>query len=176
MAADAPAHGNSGGKESDVFEFMKMNTKVILSLENLMGCVGHSLGGIVLLNLFSEKVFDCKLVLISMPTKSEAIVKGFSSAIGGSELTERYLEDYVSDNYPLSIDDLFNPKVATQKSSQVFLVYDKSDRQVRSDNFEKAQLMLPKAPILFTEKLGHTRILFDHDIVKKVVAWLSTDL
>ncbi|HEU4496230.1 MAG TPA: alpha/beta hydrolase, partial [Flavobacterium sp.] len=84
ISFDAPAHGKSKGKKSNMAEFIAC----ILQLEKVYGpfefAIGHSLGGMSILNALKRGLSVKKAVIIGSGDKVEDILDDFTKKIGMS--------------------------------------------------------------------------------------------
>lgn len=174
VAIDAPAHGNSSGKTTSAFEFAEVIRLVNQKFPAIYAHIGHSMGGLVLLNVLATDDKLNKVIVINTPTKSEAVMNSFLAIIGGSSATGQFIFDYVFKTYQVRFDDLFQPKISTQSSKKVLVIHDKKDRQVSFDTIKITKKLLPQAQYYFTEGLGHTRILYDKNVADTVLSYLQT--
>ena len=169
VAFDAPSHGNSTGEMTSAFEFIE----VIKVLDKMFGPVhtyiGHSMGGLVLLNVLASGVQLKNIILLNAPSKSTPVMDSFLGILGGSQKTGQFIRDYVQRKYRRIFDSLFSPRIEANLTKKILVIHDKKDRQVTFDNIEKTKKLLPQAAFHFIEGLGHTRILYDKNVVDVVL-------
>jgi predicted alpha/beta-fold hydrolase len=169
VVLDAPAHGNSTGKWTSAFEFMEVIEVLNRKYSTVHSYIGHSMGGLVLLNVLAAGIKLNQVIIINTPTKSDSVMNAFLGIIGGSQETAKYLRSYIERKYNRSFDSLFSPLIPPEYTKDIMVIHDKKDRQVTFDTIAKTKELLPNASFYFTEGLGHTRILYAKDVVEVVV-------
>ena len=175
VAIDSPAHGNSTGKMTSAFEFAEVIKLVNKKYPNNYAHIGHSMGGLVLLNVLASDNYLNKVIIINTPTKSESVMNAFLGIIGGSAKTAQFIFDFVFKNFQVHFDDLFTPKITPEASKKILVIHDKKDKQVGVDTIEVTKKLLPHAQFYFTEGLGHTRILYDKKVIETIVGYLQKE-
>ncbi len=174
IAIDAPAHGHSTGTSTSAFEFIEVIRLLEVKFQDIACYIGHSLGGVALLNVLAESDTSKNLVLLNTPTKSDLVMDTFLRVIGGTEKTSDFLKKYVQKKYSRSFDEMFTPKIAPQFTKNILVIHDKKDRQVAFDTIEVTKQLLPHAQFYFTEGLGHTRVLYKKEVGEVVLDYLKT--
>ncbi len=174
IAPDGPAHGNSTGKESSAFEFVSLLKLLRSNYPNIVGYIGHSLGGLVLMNLLSEQIDLKKTVIINSPTEGAHVMNSFLNILGASSKTASFIKNYIKEKLDRDFDQLFQPRVTNELSKQALVIHDKKDKQVGIETIEFTKQILPEATYEFTEGYGHVRILFQEDIANKCLNWISS--
>jgi hypothetical protein len=173
VAIDAPSHGHSTGKWTSAFEFIELINFLTHHFVSIHAFVGHSMGGLVLLNVLALGERLNKVIIINTPTKSESVMNAFLGVIGGSSKTGEFIRSFVLDKYDVPFNSLFTPKILPEQSEKVLVIHDRKDRQVGFDTIEVTKELLPNARFYFTEGLGHTRILYDKGVAAKIVSEVS---
>lgn len=173
VVSDAPAHGNSSGSWTSAFEIVGLIKALKSKYGEIHSFIGHSMGGLVLMNVMAEGVKLNRVVIISTPTKGKAVMDAFLRIIGGSIQTGEFIKDFIRKKYGREFESLFVPNIDPEWTRDMLVIHDKKDRQVSMENIEVTKQLLPFAEYHFTEGLGHTRILYDKDVVDLVLSKLS---
>ncbi len=174
IAPDGPAHGNSSGKESSAFEFVALIKLLRSKYPDTIGYIGHSLGGVVLMNLLSERIDLKKTVIINSPTKGAYVMNSFLNILGASSKTATFIKSYIKEKLDRDFDQLFQPRVTNELSKQALVIHDKKDKQVGVETIEFTKQILPDATYEFTEGFGHVRILFQQEVANKCLNWIRS--
>jgi predicted alpha/beta hydrolase family esterase len=173
-AFDAPAHGNSKGKFTNVLEFRDVALNLIRKNNGIKYIVGHSLGGVAaalaLKELEKEKSYY-KLVLLSTPSDLESL---FNTFIRFLKLPNQAFVDgvkYIKDNVGLDLmkSSLINMPPPTNVTSTI-IIHDKADKYVSFSNSEDiiSHWNISNENILITNSLGHYKILANTAVIEKI--------
>lgn len=175
LAFDAPAHGLSTGKMTNLLEFRD----AILAIERLHGpviaVVAHSLGGAASLLAIQHGLQPQKVVLIAMPAIGDDILREFAQRVKASAKATRYLNQWTEAN----LDQPFDAFSAMQtgqhlsKKTEVLLIHDEHDRVVPIRHAERFRQTYPQSTLIRTSGLGHTRILKEEAIIRQTLAFIS---
>jgi len=173
ISFDAPAHGKSGTKTTLMPEFIAS----ILELERKFGpfeaAIGHSLGGMALLNAVKQGLSLKKLVVIGSGDKIKDITKTYNNtlqlkpivAVKMSQLFEKRIGEPM-ENFSAYI-------AAKQVNIPTLVIHDENDEEVPiscSINIEKH---LPKGNLFLTKKLGHRKILGNTNVINKTIQFIN---
>lgn len=176
VAYDAPAHGQSGGTQSDIVEFRDMFFVLEQNYGPFYGAIGHSLGGLALVNALRSGLAVERAVIIAAPVVfSEAIYK-FARILDLPEKLHQSLRGSVEQHFDgdTSIWSRFTAyhDVSSVKQS-CLVVHDAGDEEVLIIEAECLAQALPRAELMVTEGLGHVKILRSEDVVKRIVGHLA---
>lgn len=174
IAFDAPGHGQSTGKHSDVSLFRDCLFEIEKLYGPLYALVGHSIGGGAALLAIKEGLQVEKLVVIGTPSNGPDVLKGFLDRIGASEKTGQYLDLIVQKRHGRTLDQ-FSAHISALNMPYVntLLVYDTDDTDVPLYHGENLHSILKDSKMLVTEGFGHTRILRGDLVVNTVASFLK---
>jgi pimeloyl-ACP methyl ester carboxylesterase len=82
ISFDAAAHGKSSGKTINIVEYIKTIEAITEAFGSFKSAIGHSFGGMGLLNTAAKNTFLKSLVAIGSGDKVEAILFNFSKNLG----------------------------------------------------------------------------------------------
>ncbi len=176
LSFDAPAHGASSGKQSNLLEFMEA-ARIIASRHGpLSACIGHSLGGVTGYLLTLEGMQARALITIGIPSRAEEIFYTFFvRRLNGTLQGAPYLKEWAlkhkkfdfEKTFPLHEHPLPDP-------AQLFVIHDEEDKDV---NVKEAPLLHqgnPGSSLLITKGLGHVKILKDKEILQRCLAFIKS--
>jgi pimeloyl-ACP methyl ester carboxylesterase len=172
VSFDAPAHGKSAGKSSIMSEFIES----VLEIEKQYGpfeiAIGHSLGGMSVLNALKNGLRVKKAVVIGSGDIVQDILAEFVSKLRLKPEISVRLRDYFEKKYQVKMDDFSAYRAAREVEIPVLVIHDKNDPEVPvkagihiHDNLQKGSLYL-------TEGLGHRKILGNHEVIKKITEFI----
>ena len=173
ISFDAPAHGKSKGNSSIMIEFIAS----ILEIEKQYGpfefAIGHSLGGMSVLNAIKQNLQVKKAVIIGSGDIIQDIIDDFICKL---QLKPEYgikLRDHFEAKFGGKMDDYSAYKAAEKTEIPVLVIHDKDDDDVSVKAAYHIQKHLKQSEIMITEGLGHRKILGDEAVIQKITAFLS---
>ena len=173
ISFDAPAHGKSKGNSSIMIEFIAS----ILEIEKQYGpfefAIGHSLGGMSVLNAIKQNLKIKKAVIIGSGDIIQDIIDDFISKL---RLNPEYgikLRNHFEATFGGKMDDYSAYKAAEKTEIPVLIIHDKYDHDVSVKAAYNIQKHLKNSEIMITESLGHRKILGNDDVIKKIIEFLK---
>lgn len=171
---DAPAHGLSEGKNTNIKEFHTVLSHIEKNIGVIKIGIGHSFGGVSLLYAIKERLKLDAVVMISSPTIGEDILTSFRKKINASQHTSTALRKMVVEKFNLSFEEITAcelSKVITLNN--LLIVHDKNDSEVPYHNAQSLHKINSKSELLLTNGLGHTRILRDEQVVSTILQFIE---
>ncbi len=173
ISFDAPGHGKSVGNRTIMLEFIE----IILELERIYGgfeaSIGHSLGGISILNACRLGFNTQKIITIGAADKVEDIIKDFIAKLGLPPKYIELLKTYFERKYNQPMNDLSAYKSASVIDTPVFVIHDNNDDEVPVFCAHNIYNHLKNGKLLLTNQLGHKKILGDDAVVEKIVKYIK---
>jgi hypothetical protein len=115
-----------------------------------------------------------KLIMIASPSIGDEIIDTYLRAINGSWTTGNFFKKYILQRYGKPFEQFtiqyFSKHV--KQETQMLLVYDEDDKEVKPVHAYEIQKNYPKAELLMTKGLGHTRILKDEAVIAECVTFI----
>lgn len=173
ISFDAPAHGKSPGRTTIMSEFIE----IILEIEKQFGpfeaAVGHSLGGMSLLNSVKKGLKLKRLAIIGSGDIVQDILDDFTAKLELKPQTSIELSLYFEKKYGDKMDDYSGYKSAKEIAIPVLVIHDKEDDEVPVTAGINIMKHLKNGEIFLTEGLGHRKILGNSAVIEKVVAFIN---
>ncbi|MFD2943109.1 alpha/beta fold hydrolase [Flavobacterium notoginsengisoli] len=174
ISFDAPAHGKSDGKTTIMSEFIAS----ILEIEKQFGpfeiAIGHSLGGMSVLNAIKDGLKVNKAVVIGSGDIVQDILDEFISKLKlENEFSER-LRIFFEDKYQLKMDDFSAYKAAQKIKIPVLVIHDNDDPEVLVKAGIHIHQNLENGSLFLTDGLGHRKILGNQNVIKKTLEFIKT--
>ena len=169
ISFDAPAHGKSGTKTTLMLEFIES----ILEVEKQYGpfefAVGHSLGGMSILNAVKKGLLVKKVAIIGSGNSVINIVNTFIEKIGLPNKVAVLMKDNFEKKYHLEMESFSAYIAAREVKIPVLVIHDIDDEDIPvSESYHLAENLYNKE-ILITKNLGHRKILGDLKVIEKIV-------
>lgn len=175
ISFDAPAHGKSEGKTSDMTEFIKC----ILELDSLYGpfefAIGHSLGAMAVLNAIKRGLKVNKAVGIGSGDVIEDIMDGFTQQMGMDIATGKLMIKLFEKKFGETINTYSAYIAAKDVAIPVLLFHDEDDTDVPVTAAYHIKEYLPDAELVITKGLGHRKILGDGKVIKRIIHFLNDE-
>ncbi|SEP57786.1 alpha/beta hydrolase family protein [Flavobacterium urocaniciphilum] len=172
ISFDAPAHGKSGTKTTLMLEFIES----ILEVEKLYGpfefAIGHSLGGMSILNAVKKGLQVQKAVVIGSGNSVVNIVNTFVEKIGLPNKVAVIMKNNFEKKYQFDMESFSAYVAAKDVKIPVLVVHDNDDDDIPvSEAYHLADNLINKE-IMITNKLGHRKILGDSGVINKIIEFL----
>ncbi|WP_438965434.1 alpha/beta fold hydrolase [Flavobacterium sp.] len=169
ISFDAPAHGKSESKTSLMPEFIES----ILELDSKFGpfemAIGHSLGGISILNATKKGFKTQKIVTIGSADKTADIVKDFIAQLQLKASLESKLIGHFENKLNEKMSDYDSHHVIKDLKTPLLIIHDNDDVEVQrfcADNIHKHAL---NSELFITNELGHRKIVGSDVVVDKII-------
>ena len=172
ISFDAPAHGKSGTKTTLMLEFIES----ILEVEKHYGpfefAVGHSLGGMSILNAVKKGLQIKKAVVIGSGNSVINIVNTFIEKIGLPNGVAILMKNNFEKKYHFEMESFSAYVAAKDVKIPVLVIHDTDDEDIPvSEAYHLAEHLSDKE-LLITNQLGHRKILGDSKVIQKIVEFL----
>lgn len=167
VAFDAPAHGNSKGRRTNIFQFRD----AIMQLEKITGgfhaVIAHSIGGAAAIFALSEGIKTQTVITIATPSVGDEIIHEFARRIKGSVRAEEKLRAHILKTFQRPFHELMASHFAQQLDQNInwLIIHDEHDKEASIQNAHKLAEVYPRATVKITATLGHTRILRDEEVI-----------
>jgi pimeloyl-ACP methyl ester carboxylesterase len=176
VAFDAPAHGASTGKTTDLIEFAGAVARVMKYTGPIHTLISHSFGAAMAMMAVRDwNVSAERYVLISAFDHCNWFCKAFGEFTGLSQtiiarmktmMVERYNDRLDWDS--LSVTDMLR---ATRQPA--LLIHDEDDREIPFHHSVRMLRGAPNADLHVTQGLGHHRLLGNRGVIARVVSFVG---
>lgn len=174
ISFDAPAHGKSPGKTSDMTEFVAS----ILELEKQYGpfefAIGHSLGAMAVLNSIKKGLKVKKAITIGSGDVIKDIMDDFIKKLGMNIDTGKMMIQLFEKKFGETINAYSAYIAAIDVTNPVLVIHDTNDADVPVSAAYHIKKYLANSELIITEGLGHRKILGDSKVIKKIIQFLET--
>ena len=172
ISFDAPAHGKSTGNKTMMPEFIKSIETVAETYGPFDVAIGHSMGGIALLNVQGNQPLFKKLVIIGAP---DSIFNIFNNFVKLLELKPIVAEKLIAVFEKITGKSIFDFHGSTQTKKikePVLIIHDEDDKEVPVSDAINNYKQLRNGKFLKTKGLGHSRILKNKAVVDEVINFI----
>lgn len=173
ISFDAPAHGKSTGKTTMMNEFVK----TALFLEKEFGpfeiAIGHSLGGMTVLNAIKQGLNIKKAIVIGSGDVISDIIKEFVAKIQLKPIMADKIKQHFYNKFGEDIDNYSAYIAAKSVIIPTLVLHDTEDADVPVSCAHHIRQNLEQGEILITNGLGHSRILKDTKVINRIVEFIN---
>lgn len=173
ISFDAPAHGKAAGKTSNMTEFIAG----ILEMEEKYGpfefAIGHSLGGMAILNAIKKGLKVKKAVVIGSGDIVKDIMDDFVEKLGMNIAISKKMMASFEKKIGETMESFSAYITAREIEIPVVVIHDKDDDDVPVKAAHHIFENLKNGELMITEELGHRKILGDAKVIKKIVEFLK---
>ena len=172
LSFDAPAHGKSAGNTTLMPEFIE----TILELEKQFGpfeaAIGHSLGGMSLLNATKRGLKINRLAIIGSGDIVKDIMDDFVRKLELHPKFSDLLRLHFEKKSNQSMDSYSGYIAAQEIDIPVLVIHDENDEEVPVKCAIHIHKHLKNSELVLTQNLGHRKILGNHEVVEKTIHFI----
>ena len=176
IAFDAPGHGLSPGDKSEIQEFIDILFLLQKEYGSFSAAIGHSLGGLALINAVKKNIDLQQVFIISAPTSFPGILRKYATVLALPEELHQALRNNVK-HYFSTDDTLWDKYTGYKGLEQVhipaMIFHDNNDDEVNSIESECLSKAWPNATLIFTQGLGHRKTIKSTDVVDNIISKLT---
>jgi pimeloyl-ACP methyl ester carboxylesterase len=174
IGIDAPAHGTSPGRFSDLPRFRDSLAEVLRAHEPIHAVIGHSLGGGAVLTVLAETAdhHPKKICLFGVPSDMDYILESFAMMLGlkapaVANLRARFRQKFGRPASAVSVN-----AAAPSVRIPVLVVHDEDDSVAPIAQGAALAASIPGAQLWRTRGFGHSGALRDSATIQRVVEFL----
>jgi pimeloyl-ACP methyl ester carboxylesterase len=175
IGIDAPAHGTSPGRFSDLPRFRDSLAEVLRAHEPIHAVIGHSLGGGAVLTVLAETAdhHPKKICLFGVPSDMDYILESFAMMLGLKppalrNLRARFLKQFGRPASAVSV-----AAAAPSVRIPVLVVHDEDDNVAPIAQGTALAAAIPGAVLWRTRGFGHSGALRDPPTIQRVIEFLT---
>ncbi len=174
IGIDAPAHGDSPGKYSDLPRFRDSLAAVLRAHEPIHAVIGHSLGGGAVLTVLAETAHyhPRKICLFGVPSDMDYILESFAMMLGLKKPALAKLRQCFAARFGRPADAISVAAAAPHVRIPVLAVHDEEDNVAPFAQGAALAAAIPGATLCRTSGLGHSGALRDAATIERVVRFL----
>lgn len=173
---DAPAHGDSPSKTTNIPEFIACIKQICNSVNSIDVIIGHSGGGFAA--IYYAAMYDEnleKLVIISPFNSVYELFQFFFNLIQIGNKVGHLLINFFSKKTGIKIDEnLTAHKLVKLINSYILLIHDENDSEIPISDSRKIEKSMKRGEVFFTNGFGHRRILRAKPVKDKIINFLKS--
>jgi len=172
VSFDAPAHGKAKGSTTNLREFIE----AVLLLDKKMGPfnigVGHSLGGMTLLNAVRMGISLQKIAIVGSGDIVTDIMDDFVSKLELKPKIRHLMQHSFETAFGEPMNNYAASKAAMEVQVPVLVIHDEDDIEVPVSSAKNIMEHLPNGELFITRGLGHRKILGNGTVIDKIISFI----
>jgi pimeloyl-ACP methyl ester carboxylesterase len=173
ISFDAPAHGKSPGKTTIMVDFIATILEIDRKFGPFEAAVGHSLGGMSVLNAIKKGLKVNHAVVIGSGDIVQDIMDDFVLKLELKPFISTELRLHFEKKYAEKMNDFSAYLAASEIAIPVLVIHDKDDPEVPVTAGIHIHKHLKNGTLFLTEGLGHRKILGNHTVIEKTVQFIQ---
>ena len=173
VSFDAPAHGKSLYRTTLMPEFIESILQIEKDFGPFEGAVGHSLGGMSLMNAMKQSLKISRLVIIGSGDTVKDIIDNFILQLQMKPKIGDLMRIHFEQKYGQTMDSFSSYIAAKEIEIPVLVIHDECDTDVNVKCAFHIHKHLKNGELFITNGLGHRKILGDEDIIAKCINFIK---
>ncbi|PWB23654.1 alpha/beta fold hydrolase [Flavobacterium sp. HTF] len=175
ISFDAPAHGKSKGKTTIMSDFIESILEIDKNYGPFEIAIGHSLGGMSVLNAIKDGLKVNKAVVIGSGDIVQEILDDFISKLELKPKISQLLREYFENKYQTVMDNYSAYRASAKIKVPVLVIHDNDDPEVPVKAGIHIHKHLENGSLFLTDKLGHRKILRNKIVIKKILDFIKSN-
>ncbi|HUH26178.1 MAG TPA: alpha/beta hydrolase [Flavobacterium sp.] len=168
VSFDAPGHGKSPKSTTNMKHFIEAIFELDKKYNGFDVIIGHSLGGMSIMNSLGRGLQTQKAVIIGSGNKTKDITNDFLTTIGMNTKISSLLIDLFETKYHDKMSNYDVDQYAEKVAIPVLVIHDENDKDVPVKAAEAIFSKLQNGQLLLTKGLGHRKILGDEKVIESI--------
>ncbi len=175
VAFDAPAHGRSSGRSTDMVAFAHAVALLARDAGPLHALIGHSFGAAMAMYATRDWGVDAsRLVLVSPFNDCNWFLDMFARHVGLTPEVAQRTRELLTQRYAGRLDwsRMSVTEMLRQAQRPALVVHDENDEEIPFEHALSMATALPTVQLKATRGLGHHRVLRNPEVLRRVTAFL----
>ena len=174
IGIDAPAHGASPGRMSDLPRFRDSLAEVLRAHAPVHAVIGHSLGGGAVLTVLAETTdyHPKRICLFGVPSDMDYILGSFARMLGLKGAARKNLRERFTAHFGRPATAISSTAAASSVRIPVLVIHDEEDNVAPFAQGMALASAIPHALFVRTQGLGHSGALRDAVTIDQVIRFL----
>jgi pimeloyl-ACP methyl ester carboxylesterase len=173
VSFDAPAHGKSKGSLTIMTEFIASIVEIEKEYGPFDFAIGHSLGGMAIINAIKQNAKFEKAVLIGSGDIIQDIIDDFIRNLQLKPKVGDHMRIHFENKYGVAMNNYSTSVAASQVKIPVLIIHDENDDDVTIKAAYNIHKHLPNSKLIITKELGHRKILGNQKIIDEIKEFLK---
>jgi pimeloyl-ACP methyl ester carboxylesterase len=173
ISFDAPAHGKSPGKTTIMVDFIATVLEIDKQFGPFEAAVGHSLGGMSVLNAIKKGLKVNHAVVIGSGDIVQDIMDDFVAKLELKPNISTRLRLHFEKKYGEDMNSYSAYLAAKETAIPVLVIHDNNDPEVPVKAGIHIHKYLQNGELLLTDGLGHRKILGNSKVIERTVQFIK---
>lgn len=173
ISFDAPAHGKSPGKRTIMVDFIAAILEIDKQLGPFEAAIGHSLGGMSVLNAIKKGLKVNRAVVIGSGDIVQDIMDDFVAKLELKPSISTRLRLHFEKKYKEEMNSYSAFLAAKETTIPILVIHDNDDPEVPVKAGIHIHKYLKNGELLLTNGLGHRKILGNLKVIEKTVQFIQ---
>jgi pimeloyl-ACP methyl ester carboxylesterase len=172
IAIDAPAHGQSTGKEFNAPRYAEF-IHVLAQKYQPKTLIGHSIGGAAIAFYLNKYPNDqiAKIVMLGAPSNFKKISDNFIQLLSLNKTVKNRLEQYYQQKFNIHIDDFAGHLFAKNFLQKAIIAHDINDPVILVEEGRQYASAWKNATYIETQGLGHS--MHNKELYQKIALFIA---
>jgi len=173
IAFDAPGHGDSPGSSTHIFDYAQAIQDVAGASGMLSGAIAHSFGAPAVARALHQGLQLPRLITIAAPADAEFLVQRFADQLHIPAAVIDAMRSRIEQRFGMDIfQRLSTERMLSAMDIPGLIIHDRDDRDIPATHAQRLQDVWPNTQLIYTEGLGHNRILRDPAVIAAAADFL----
>ncbi len=174
VAYDGPSHGQSPGRQANLFKLTEGLVAVADAVGPLQGVIAHSLGTTSVLLAMSRGQLDPgRFVAIAPMADTRSMSRNYAEMTGFSHAVVDEMRARFERRHGFRWDEIEPTRLAEGLMPETLVIHDRDDHELSAEEGEALARAMPHGRTYITSGLGHRRILRDPAVVETAVDFVN---
>ncbi len=171
IAIDAPAHGQSSGKEFNIPRYAESINKAVKKYSPSI-IIGHSIGGAACVyhQYLNPETSIEKMVILGAPSDLKTLIDNYIQMLSINRKMFTLLEKRYLENFNLKLEDFSGGAFAKHIQIEGIIAHDTTDSVVAFEEGQKIANSWKKGKFITTKDLGHS--MHDDKLYQEIYRFL----
>jgi pimeloyl-ACP methyl ester carboxylesterase len=173
VAFDAPGHGSSSGRLSSLPQFVEAVLAVSRPHAPFPAVIAHSMGGAAAALAIQRGLNIERAAFLAPSANPGSYTRRFAEVLRLPPAIRESMERRFERQFGFRWEEFDVVRAVASFSASLLVFHDRNDREVSWSDGAAIASAWPGAELVTTEGLGHTRIVHDPEVVRRVVAFVA---
>ncbi len=174
VSFDAPAHGKSKGNSTLMPEFIASILEIQKHIGNFEFAIGHSLGGMSILNAINKGFSIKKAVIIGSGDIIQDIIDDFVSKLKLNPTIGLKLKNHFETKFEEKMESYAASNASKTVLIPILIFHDELDTDVNVKAAYNIHKNIKKSELIITKGLGHRKILGNDSVINKIIEFIKS--
>ena len=173
LLIDAPAHGASQGKKTNVFEFAEVFNEMKAQQDDMIAAVGHSLGAVSISFAISEGSKVPAFISIGAPVVAQDILDEFANKLNITSITTDGIRAKAVADFSRTFESVAMESTFKKVNCPVLALHGVDDLDVPVYHLDVLKGINSTTEIRRFDGIGHRRVLKDEKVIGEMKTWIE---